>query len=40
MRVRFVMGQEVQERTDHVHHTANGPMTLTYTRKNELIDRC
>lgn len=28
---QFEGEQEVQERIDHAHHTANGPMTLTYT---------
>ena len=28
---RFEGEQEVQGRIDHAHHTANGPMTLTYT---------
>ena len=28
---QFEVVQEVQERIDRVHHTANDPMTLTYT---------
>ena len=28
---QFEVEQEVQERIDRAHHTANGPMTLTYT---------
>ena len=36
MHEQFVREQEVQERIDRVHHTANGPMTLTYTRIGRL----